>query len=114
MTYHDPCDLGRNTGIFDPPRNVLKAVPGLRLVEMENNKARSLCCGGGGNLESADPELSSRIAVKKIEEVLKTGTQTVITSCQQCLRSIKGRATKSRIDLKVLDLTDIVLKAMSV
>ncbi|RJR19443.1 MAG: (Fe-S)-binding protein [Desulfobacteraceae bacterium] len=114
VTYHDPCDLGRNTGIFDPPRNVLKAVPGLRLVEMENNKARSLCCGGGGNLESADPELSSRIAVKKIEEVLKTGTQTVITSCQQCLRSIKGRATKSRIDLKVLDLTDIVLKAMSV
>ena len=55
VTYHDPCDLGRNGGEYEAPRKILKAIPGLELVEMENIRAASVCCGGGGNLEMTDP-----------------------------------------------------------
>jgi heterodisulfide reductase subunit D len=113
VTYHDPCDLGRNTGIFDPPREVLKAIPGIRLVELPNNRKMSVCCGGGGNLEMVDPELSGKVADMKIEEVQKTGADMVVTSCQQCVRTISSRARRRNIDLVVKDLTDLVAEAMA-
>ena len=112
VTYHDPCDLGRNSGIFDPPREVLKAIPGIRLVELPNNRQLSTCCGGGGNLEMVDPELSGKVAQMKVEEVLKTGADMVVSSCQQCLRTIFTRARRQKIDLVVKDLTEIVAEAM--
>ena len=58
VTYHDPCDLGRKGGVFEAPREVLAHIPGVTLVEMVENQGGSHCCGGGGNLESVDPELS--------------------------------------------------------
>jgi heterodisulfide reductase subunit D len=112
VTYHDPCDLGRNGGEFDAPRDILNSIPGLTLVEMENNRAKSVCCGGGGNLEMADVGLSGSVARKKIEEIQRTGAKTVVTSCQQCVRTIKGRVRRQKVDLDVLDITELVLKAM--
>lgn len=112
VTYHDPCDLGRNSGVYDPPREVLKMIPGVTLVELEHNRENAICCGGGGNVEMVDPELSARIAQKKIEEIQNTGADIVITSCQQCVRTISTRARKQGIKLKVMDLTEIVLMAM--
>ena len=111
VTYHDPCDLGRNAGVYDAPREILKAIPGLTLIEMQDNCAKSVCCGGGGNLEMADPALSGNVAQKKIEEIRQSGVQTVVTSCQQCVRTIKTRARRQKLDLDVLDITDLVLKA---
>ncbi|MBW1798801.1 MAG: (Fe-S)-binding protein [Deltaproteobacteria bacterium] len=105
VTYHDPCDLGRNGGVFDAPREILKSIPGLTLVELENNRAQSVCCGGGGNLEMADAGLSGTVAQKKIEEIQRTGAKTVVTSCQQCVRTIKGRVRRQKVDLDVLDIT---------
>ncbi len=113
VTYHDPCDLGRNGGVFEAPRQILKAIPGLTLVEMESNRAKSVCCGGGGNLEMADWELSGNIAQKKIEEIQRAGVKTVVTSCQQCIRTIKSRAGRQEIDLNVWEITELVLKAIS-
>jgi len=113
VTYHDPCDLGRNGGVYDAPRQILKSIPGLTLVELENNRAQSVCCGGGGNLEMADSDLSGTIAQKKIEEIQRTGAKTVVTSCQQCVRTIKARARRQKVDLNVLDITELVLQAMS-
>ena len=113
VTYHDPCDLGRNGGEFDAPRKVLGAIPGLTLVELENNRAVSVCCGGGGNVEMADPGLSGKIAGDKVAQIRQTGAGTVVTSCQQCIRTIKGRVRRERADLEVLDITDLVLRAMS-
>jgi len=113
VTYHDPCDLGRNGGIYDAPRKILKSIPGLTLVELENNHAQSICCGGGGNLEMADPNLSETLAWKKIQEIQRTGAKTVVTSCQQCIRTIKSRARRKKINLDVLDITELVLKAIS-
>jgi heterodisulfide reductase subunit D len=113
VTYHDPCDLGRNGGVFDAPRRILKAIPGLTLLELENNRAKSVCCGGGGNVEMADGNLSGMVAQKKIEEIERAGADAVVTSCQQCVRTIKSRARRQKIDLNVMDITELVLKAMS-
>jgi heterodisulfide reductase subunit D len=112
VAYHDPCDLGRNAGVFDEPREVLKAIPGLTLVELENNRMKSVCCGGGGNVEMVDPDLTAAVAQKKIEEIGRTGAKTVVTSCQQCVRTIKGRARRQKLDLQVLDLNELVFQTM--
>lgn len=113
VTYHDPCDLGRNGGIYDAPRKILKSIPGLTLLELENNRAQSVCCGGGGNLEMVDSGLTETMAQKKIGEIQRTGVKTVVTSCQQCVRTIKARASRQEIDLNVWDITELVLQAMS-
>jgi heterodisulfide reductase subunit D len=112
VTYHDPCDLGRNTGIYEDPRNVLNSIPGLNLVEMPLNRKFSFCCGGGGNLEMTNPELSARVAQMKIAMIEATGAKVVVTSCQQCVRTITGRARKQKNDLMVKDLTEMVVEAM--
>jgi heterodisulfide reductase subunit D len=112
VTYHDPCDLGRNSGVYEPPREVLRMIPGVKLVELENNRKKTVCCGGGGNVEMVDPELSAGIAQKKIDEIQNTGADIIVTSCQQCVRTISTRARKQGIKLKVMDLTEIVMMAM--
>lgn len=113
VTYHDPCDLGRHGGVFEAPRQILRAIPGVELVELENNRAGSVCCGGGGNVEMADANLSGSVAQKKIEEIERTGADTVVTSCQQCVRTIQSRARRQKRDLRVMDITDLVVQSMS-
>ncbi len=112
VTYHDPCDLGRNSGIYEEPRRVLKAIPGLKLVELPHNRELTMCCGGGGNLEMVDPDLSGRVAQMKIDEIKQTGADMIVSSCQQCLRTIFSRARREKIDLVVKDLTELVAEAM--
>jgi heterodisulfide reductase subunit D len=112
VTYHDPCDLGRNSGVFEPPRKVLEALPGVDFLELPNNRQMCTCCGGGGNLEMVDPDLSGRVAQMKIDEILKTGADTVVSSCQQCLRTIASRARRTKTTLKVKDLTELVAEAL--
>ncbi len=112
VTYHDPCDLGRNNGIFDEPRAVLAAIPGLELVEMERNRENSLCCGGGGNLEMADKDLAGGISELKVRMIQETGAQTVVTGCQQCKRTITAAGRKAKLRVRVQDLSEIVLAAL--
>jgi heterodisulfide reductase subunit D len=90
----------------------LKMIPGLKLVELKDNRQKSVCCGGGGDVEMANPDLTSEIAQMKINEVQKTGADIVVTPCQQCVRTISTRARKQGIKLKVMDLTEIVMMAM--
>ncbi|MBN2123908.1 MAG: (Fe-S)-binding protein, partial [Deltaproteobacteria bacterium] len=73
VTYHDPCDLGRGARVFDEPRELIRSVPGVTLVELPRSRENCQCCGGGGNLEMIDAELSTQIAKRKIDEVLSTG-----------------------------------------
>ncbi len=112
VTYHDPCDLGRNSGVYEAPRQILKAIPGLTLVELENSRAKSVCCGGGGNVEMGDAGLSEKVAQKKIQEIQRTGAHTVVTSCQQCVRTIKGSVRRQKVDLNVMDITELVALAL--
>ncbi|MGD2105750.1 MAG: (Fe-S)-binding protein, partial [Anaerolineae bacterium] len=80
VTYHDPCDLGRKSGVFQAPRHILTEIPGVTLVEMPENREGSHCCGGGGNLETFDPELSEAIAARRIRQVAETGAKTLLSS----------------------------------
>jgi heterodisulfide reductase subunit D len=113
VTYHDPCDLGRASGVYEPPREILRAMPGVELVEMEGNREHCKCCGGGGNLEMVDPDLSAALAQEKIKEIQATGAGTVITSCQQCVRTIMTTARRKKIPIKAMDITEFVLSAMT-
>ena len=112
-TYHDPCDLGRNTGVYKEPREVIQAIPGLRFVELPMNRKFSVCCGGGGNVEMTDPDLSAQVAQMKLDSIKDVGAEMVITGCQQCVRTMATRARRQKIDLEVKDLTEVVVEAMT-
>jgi heterodisulfide reductase subunit D len=112
VTYHDPCDLGRGARVFEAPREVIRAIPGVRFVELPRNRQNCQCCGGGGNLEMMDPQLSSEIAKRKIEEILSTGAQAVVTSCQQCVRTMTTYVKRNKVPLEVMDITQLVHRAL--
>jgi heterodisulfide reductase subunit D len=113
VTYHDPCDLGRASGVYEAPREILRAIPGVELVEMEGSRDRCTCCGGGGNLEMVRPDLSAAMAQAKIEEIKATGADMVVTACQQCIRTIQSNARRKKIPIVVTDIIEFVLKNMN-
>ncbi len=112
VTYHDPCDLGRGAGEFDAPREIIQSLPGVRLVELPRNRENCACCGGGGNLEMIDPDLASGIAKAKIEEALGTGAQCIVTSCQQCVRTMLTYIRRNKVPIQVMDITRLVLMGL--
>ena len=112
VTYHDPCDLGRASGVYEAPREILRSIPGVELVEMAENREQCKCCGGGGNLEMVDPDLSAALAQEKINQIQATGADTVITACQQCVRTILTTARRKEIPINAMDITEFVLKNM--
>jgi len=113
VTYHDPCDLGRGSGEYDAPRDIIQSIPGVRFVEMSNNRESCSCCGGGGNLEMIDPKLSADIAANKMKEVKATGAQVVVTACQQCVRTMTTYAKRNKIPIEVMDITQLIHKALA-
>jgi heterodisulfide reductase subunit D len=112
VTYHDPCDLGRACGVYEAPRQILRAVPGVELVELEENREQCKCCGGGGNLEMVNPTLSAALAEAKVKEIKSTGADIVITSCQQCIRTILTTSRKKKIPVTAMDIIEFVFKNM--
>lgn len=114
LTYHDPCDLGRQGGEYEAPRKIIGAIPGVSFVELNGIRAQSVCCGGGGNVEAANPELSGLVAQKKLAQVKESGADVLVTACQQCVRTIKGAARKMNESVQVWDITDLIVRAMSV
>ncbi|MCK4449130.1 MAG: (Fe-S)-binding protein, partial [Anaerolineae bacterium] len=75
VTYHDPCDLGRKSGVFEAPRQVLRSIPGLTFVEMSSCGQISECCGGGGNLESFDPDVVSEVSLRRVSRACEIEAQ---------------------------------------
>jgi heterodisulfide reductase subunit D len=112
VTYHDPCDLGRTSGIYDAPRQILRAIPGLQLTEMADSREMSLCCGGGGDAEMADPELTAAVSKRRIQQAQETGAAVVVSGCQQCVRTLGEAARKNKIRLKAMDISEVVWQAM--
>jgi len=112
VTYHDPCDLGRKEGIFDAPRRVLSAIPGLELVEMRDNRANSHCCGGGGNLETFDAALSHSVSDRRLEQAQEVEAQVIASACQQCERTLTEAARRNRVRVKVVDIAELALQAL--
>ncbi|MFN2166155.1 MAG: (Fe-S)-binding protein, partial [Anaerolineae bacterium] len=112
VTYHDPCDLGRTSGIYDAPRHVLQAIPGIQFTEMADNREMSLCCGGGGDAEMADAELTAAVAKRRLEQAQATGAGVIVSACQQCDRTLAEAARKNRVRIRVQDITEVVWQAM--
>jgi heterodisulfide reductase subunit D len=116
VTYHDPCDLGRKSGVFEPPRQVLRSIPGVTFVEMSSSGRISECCGGGGNLESFEPEVLFKVSRQRIDRACEVGAQAVVSACQQCERTLTSavrrheEARKARV--RVMDVTELVWQAM--
>lgn len=107
VTYHDPCDLGRKHGIYDAPRRVLAAIPGVELREMKRSRADSFCCGGSST-ERVDPRQSDAIAALRIAEAESTGAMALVTSCPQCKRVLSAAATRAGGRIDVVDLVELV------
>jgi heterodisulfide reductase subunit D len=112
VTYHDPCDLGRKSGVYEPPRRILQAIPGLELVEMKANRAEALCCGGGGNLESVDPALSAAIADRRLAQAQEVGAEVIASTCQQCERTLAMAARRGKARIKVMDIAQLIRQTM--
>ena len=112
VTWHDPCDLGRHCGVYEPPRRVLKAVPGLRVVEPGLSREHAVCCGAGGGLWSIDEGLTSDVARQKVEEAIPMGIDGVVTGCPTCLLNLRGAARMWRPGLRVYDLSEFLLRCI--
>jgi Fe-S oxidoreductase/FAD/FMN-containing dehydrogenase len=112
VTYHDPCDLGRNARIFDEPRFIMSKIPGLSLVEMENNRDYCTCCGSGGDYLASNKDMSLAVAGRKLKEIMETGASTAVTACPSCVRAINMAKTTEKAKLEVLDITELVWKAV--
>ena len=108
VTYHDPCDLGRGSRIYEAPRRLIQAVPGLELIEMEHHHELSLCCGGGGDVEMTDDSLVTAVANRRIREARETGAELLVTACQQCKRTLAAAARKENLRLRVMDVTELI------
>ncbi|MEM3059141.1 MAG: (Fe-S)-binding protein [Methanomassiliicoccales archaeon] len=105
-TYHDPCHLGRHCGVFDPPRKVLSMIPQLIYKEMPRNKDTARCCGGGGGVRSAFPDLSAKIAARRVAEA--SFAEYLITSCPFCVNNLSMGKELTQATVKVIDLVEFV------
>ncbi len=115
VTYHDPCYLGRHNGIYDAPREVLQAIPGLELVELRRNRQYAFCCGGGGgnfftDILGTDEDSAGRVRVR---EAFETGAQVIAVACPTCAKMLDDALKIEQLDdrMEVLSIADIALKA---
>ena len=141
ITYHDPCHLGRlgepyipwrgkpvagqirifdppkefrrgTKGIYEPPRNILKSIPGLELVEMTRIKEYAWCCGSGGGVAEANPEFAGWTAAERIAEAESTGAEVLVTACSGCARGLSRAAAEKSSRLAVSDVTELLKEAV--
>lgn len=109
-TYHDPCYLGRHNQVYDDPRDVLDAIPGLKRVEMGRSRDRSFCCGGGGLMLFYEPEEEQRMGVKRVEMAAAAGANVIVTACPFCMVNIEDAIKVAGMEGKMsaIDLAELV------
>jgi Fe-S oxidoreductase len=115
VTYHDPCFLGKQNGIFDEPRAVLQAIPGLKFVEMDRIRERSLCCeGGGGRMWFEGTNSEQRLAFERVHEAAETGAEVLAVACPFCLSMLEDAVKVQGLEerLKVMDMMQLVVEAL--
>jgi len=137
VTYHDPCNLGRlsepwqewtpnyirvipvgkvwrrgDRGIYNPPRNILKGIPGIELVEMERSRSNAWCAGSCGGVEMAFPDFAMWTAGERIEEALATGAEAIVTASPDEKELLAKAVAAKKANMAVYDITEIILKAL--
>jgi len=106
VAYHDPCYLGRHNGIYDEPREVLKKIPGLELIEMADSREDSLCCGGGGGRIWMETPKGERFADLRVEQAVEAGAEVLVTSCPYCITNFEDSRLNLE-DCEVIEIKDI-------
>lgn len=112
VTYHDPCDLGRKSGVYEAPREVLSYIPGLDFREMAATRENALCCGGGGDVEVADHDVPTGVAAKRLAQVQATGARYVLSACQQCKRTLQEGARQNKIRVRAMDVVELAWQSI--
>lgn len=109
LTYHDPCYLGRYSGIYESPRDVLRSIPSLQLQEMQRTKKDSLCCGAGGGWMWMDEKIGKRINIRRLEDALKTNPEWIATACPFCVSMFDDaiKNTNRENELKIWDIAEL-------
>lgn len=110
FTFHDPCYLGRHNDIYDDPREVLDAIPGLKRVEMKRCRDRSFCCGGGGLMLFYEPKEEERIGVKRVRMAAEAGANVIVTGCPFCMVNLEDAVKVAGMEgkMSVIDLAELV------
>ncbi len=141
VTYHDPCRLGRlgepwihwkgkkipgdrfvfdppriyrrgSNGVYEPPRNVLKNIPGVKLTEMTRIKEYAWCCGAGGGVNESNPEFAQWTARERLEEAKSSGAEAIVTACPWCEKTLNQAVKDTGSSLKVYDIVELVENAL--
>jgi len=109
ITYQDPCYLGRYNSIYEPPRQVLESMPDTTLMEMEQNRERSFCCGGGGGRMWLEENIGQRISEMRVDRAIETSAQTIATACPFCLQMFEDavKVKGAEETLKVMDIAEL-------
>jgi Fe-S oxidoreductase len=109
VVYHDPCTLGRQSGIYDAPRNILKSIPGLELLEVDDfSREFSLCCGAGSGALWIDWPKGERIADVRVKQLVDTGAEVIAVACPYCLQMFEETVKAMNLNIPVLDVTEIL------
>ncbi len=113
VVYHDPCTLGRQSGIYEEPRNVLKAIPGLQLVEFPNfNREFSVCCGGGGGGLWVEQEMDARLSNLRVRQAVETGADILAVACPYCLQMFEDATANLQAGIEVRDISELLAESL--
>jgi Fe-S oxidoreductase len=115
VTYHDPCYLGRHNDIYEPARQILSRIPDTTLVEMEQNRQRSFCCGGGGSRLWLEERIGKKINEMRTDRALQTKAETMVTACPYCLQMFEDvvKAKGDAVSLKVMDIAEVLDRSLA-
>lgn len=111
LTWHDSCHIGRHSGIYDAPRNVIKALPGVTFEEMEHNKEDGLCCGSVLT-RIGDPPVADKLGAMRVQEAVDISADALLATCPCCQVQLRASAAHAGIDMPVLDFSAIVAEAL--
>jgi len=119
-TYHDSCYLGRHNGVYDAPREVLKKIPGLEIVEMKQNRERGMCCGAGGGLMWIEEEPGKRVNERRVDQVQEAigngralGKPGIVASaCPFCMTMMEDGLLAKKANVQDKDIAELVAEAM--
>jgi Fe-S oxidoreductase len=114
-TYHDPCYLGRHNNLYDEPRAVIDALPGVKRVDMERCRDRSFCCGGGGLMLFYEPEEEQRMGVLRVKMAQEAGANVIVTACPFCLVNMEDaiKVTGLEGQMEAIDLAELVVQHLA-
>jgi Fe-S oxidoreductase len=109
-TYHDPCYLGRHNDVYEDPRDAIKAIPGIKTVEMTKNRDRSLCCSGGGLMLFYEPHEKERMAVIRVKMAAEAGANVIVCACPFCMVNMEDAIKVAGLDgqLEAIELTELI------